>query len=423
MVHIDKTIYGYFLPQSWIHHKSYSGYLWYATIHMLLPFYFWGAYLVVCRIRANKQFQGFMENSGLKSPLGKFPALIKNVPVNEECRKLVIKKNGIPLEAFREKKGWIESNMEISIEAMSDRVHDGCLEIVYSNIPLTKSIKLLSEIDSIPAGKILIGKSRAKTIYADFKDYPHFLVAGSTGSGKSTFLRNLIFTLIYKEKDIKFKIIDLKGGLEFQNLFHDIDNVRVISSMSIACAALMHLSEDINYRIEYLKNEKLTDISEYFKKFSLEERKTKDLKLAYREVIVIDEAAELYLSSQNPKEESIKTSKAMLNRIARLGRAVGIHIVLATQRPDVSALDPQVKANLSGVVCFRAGNVASSMVIIGNKRASEISAEIPGRAVWKTDNDLLEVQTPFISTDEIYKKLTDARIIQPRKDEAMNDQI
>lgn len=118
-----------------------------------------------------------------------------------------------------------------------------------------------------------------------------------------------------------------------------------------------------------------------------------------RHVIVVDEAAEMFLAGHHAKSEEIQNARRILSRIARQGRAVGIHLVVATQRPDTKSLDPQVKANLTGVICFQMMNDASSIAVLGNGRATDLPA-IAGRAIWKSGIEMMEVQTPFMSSEK-----------------------
>ena len=115
-------------------------------------------------------------------------------------------------------------------------------------------------------------------------------------------------------------------------------------------------------------------------------------------MIVIDEAADLFLSGGGVDVSEIQKARRFLVELARKGRAAGYHLVFATQRPDGKSIDPQIKANLPGVLCFQMPNDASSMTVIGNGRATDLPA-IPGRAIWKSGSELTEVQTPYLSIE------------------------
>ena len=106
-----------------------------------------------------------------------------------------------------------------------------------------------------------------------------------------------------------------------------------------------------------------------------------------------------------------KRAKHSAARIAAQGRVVGIHLVVATQRPDRHAVDPKIKANLVGRLCFRMANIASSMTVLDSKRATEIPEDIKGRAIWAGAKGQLEVQTPYLSiegADELLSHLRES---------------
>ena len=118
-----------------------------------------------------------------------------------------------------------------------------------------------------------------------------------------------------------------------------------------------------------------------------------------RVLVVVDEAAEMFLVGNHASANEIQKARRVLSQIARQGRAVGIHLIIATQRPDTRALDSQIKANLTGVPCFPMANDASSLTVLGNGRATDLPS-IAGRAIWKSGVEMTEVQTPFLSTEE-----------------------
>ncbi len=117
-----------------------------------------------------------------------------------------------------------------------------------------------------------------------------------------------------------------------------------------------------------------------------------------REFIIVDEAAELFLASDKAKASDVQRARRILSDIARRGRAAGVHLIIATQRPDSRSLDPQVKANLPGVLCFQMVNDASSITVLGNGKATDLPP-VPGRGIWKVGAQMIEVQTPFLSHD------------------------
>ncbi len=90
-----------------------------------------------------------------------------------------------------------------------------------------------------------------------------------------------------------------------------------------------------------------------------------------------------------------------LNKIARMGRAVGINLVVGVQKPDAKNLDPTIKSCLPGVLCFPVSHFSQSTIILGNSRAADLNKEYKGRAIWKHGLDLVEVQAPLLTEEEV----------------------
>ena len=118
-----------------------------------------------------------------------------------------------------------------------------------------------------------------------------------------------------------------------------------------------------------------------------------------RKLVVVDEAAEIFLGGHHATNSDLSLARKVISQIARQGRAVGVHLVMATQRPDAKAIDSQVKTNLTGIVCFQMPNNVSSITVIDSGRATHLP-NMPGRAIWKNGGQLTELQTPHLSIEE-----------------------
>ncbi len=338
------------------------------------------------------------KNSGLESRIGRLPNLISDFPLDPMTRKMRLTNAGFPLSSFRNQSKFIESELGIFIDEIKENRERRAVDIIYSHYPMATEVKYAAD-ETSRSFEYLVGQTRANTITASFKNTPHLLVAGQTGGGKSTFLRQLIVHLYTKEDKCNFLLIDLKGGLEF-SLFEKRKRFVVVPHVLAAVAELQKINKMLDDRMKLLKTNKCKDIDSYFKKDN-KEGKYVDLS---RQVVVVDEAAEMFLAGHHAKAKEVQSAREILSRIARQGRAVGIHLVVATQRPDSKSLDPQVKANLTGVICFQMMNDASSIAVLGNGRATDLPA-VPGRAIWKNGVEMLEVQTPFLSVEEAEKLL------------------
>lgn len=120
-----------------------------------------------------------------------------------------------------------------------------------------------------------------------------------------------------------------------------------------------------------------------------------------RIVVVVDEIAELMPTFKGKANSDLMEINSTLNRIARMGRAIGINLVIGVQKPDARNLDPTIKANLSGVLCFAVSHFTQSTIVLGNSRAADLNKEYKGRAIWKRGLEFIEVQTPLLTEEEV----------------------
>lgn len=350
-------------------------------------------------------------SSKLKNYIGKVPNFISDYQVDEHTRKLHLTSEAIPLDTFNAQKKHLESALRIYIDEIKQDLDKGTTTIQYSHIPMPEKFDF--ELDSVKTSlSYVAGCTRSKIIRQSFKDSPHLLIGGQTGGGKSTLLRQIITSIYLKDKSSKFQLIDLKAGLEFQT-FKDLERVEVIEDLASVKGALHKLDLELTNRMKIIKDENCKDIEAFLKKKSKEvnsnpAQKKNKISLG-RRFVVIDEAAEIFLGGAGEKLEDIQRIRKAISRIARLGRACGMHLIIATQRPDVKALDPQVKANLTSVISFQMPNLASSMTILGNGKAAKLPF-IPGRAILRSGNKLLDIQTPFLSVQEAESLLQPHRV-------------
>lgn len=356
-------------------------------------FWVWAWVQVALKVRLLRRLKELFHNSGLVSRMGRMPSFLSDFPVDNVTRKLRLTNAGFPRAKFEEVKPQLEAGLQVYIDDIKEKRESGIIEISYSHIPMPGLVKYEAE-KAKNAYEFPVGSTRSDAIRANLRSVPHLLVAGQTGGGKSTFLRQLITHLYIKNSCLQLLLIDLKGGLEFA-LFENRSRVTVVPHVRAATLELKKIDTMLEKRFSLLRENKCKDIDSYFQ---LKEKKGSVVNLD-RYVIVVDEAAEMFLAGHHAKSEEIQNAKRVLSRIARQGRAVGIHLVVATQRPDAKSLDPQVKANLTGIVCFQMMNDASSIAVLGNGRATDLPA-IPGRAIWKSGIEMLEVQTPFLGTEE-----------------------
>jgi len=384
----------------WLYPTHPITYSIYAFIGATFGFWLWGAFQSQKKNKMLLRLTEVFLESGLKSPMGKLPNFIFDVPVDEFVRRLRVTNAFMPKAKFIEAKDRLESGLQVKIDEITECNASGTIDIMYSEYEMAKLVEL-KEFQIHGQDKFLIGKTRAKEIYADLTETPHFLIGGQTGGGKSTFLRQMITTLYCKNPDYEFTLVDMKGGVEFQ-LFNNRKRISVADSVLSAKDKFIKLDELLSERFKILKENNCKDI-EQFNKVPINKRKmasgTRPESMNMpRQILVIDEAAELFLNSGKGNISVVQEVNRIAIRLAAQGRAVGIHLVIATQKPDANAVSTQIKANLVGIISFPMATFGSSMSILGNGRAKELPA-IPGRAIWKNGLDQFEVQTPFLSPD------------------------
>lgn len=341
--------------------------------------------------------------------LGKTPRFLSDTPLDEFTRKLRLTTANFPKQQFESAKPSLETSLRVYIDEIRENRTYGCIDIIYSYQPMSTH-EALGELINLKKFHFKIGAARSRCIIGNLCETPHLLVAGQTGGGKSTFLRQLITTLYLKNESMAFVLIDLKGGLEFQ-LFEDLPRINVLPGISQAINELKRVEQQMLSRMDLLKKNKVKDIDAFNKAMSKAEKSKRSqnpVKRLGRLLLIVDEATEIFLTGSHATATEVQKSRRILSQIARQGRAVGVHLVIATQRPDTRSLDPQVKANLTGVLCFPMANAASSMTVLGNGRATELPA-ITGRAIWKSGIEMVEVQTPYLSSEDAERFLAPYR--------------
>lgn len=228
---------------------------------------------------------------------------------------------------------------------------------------------------------ILVGYDRKGNLTtADLSDgTPHLLIAGETGSGKSTALRCIITNLIL-HSDATLHLVDLKRGAEF-NVFAKSSKVATFSrTKEDAEAVLEDINAEIDRRYDLFFDNDVADIKEYNRKFPR-------YKLNY-EILIIDEFADL---------QNEKGSINILETLAAKARACGIHLIISTQRPDAKVLNGRIKANVSSVLGLKTMNDTNSRIIIDHNGLEALRGK--GHGIFKRDSEK-ELQCPYLSVSD-----------------------
>ena len=256
---------------------------------------------------------------------------------------------------------------------------------------------------------VAIGKTISnETLVFDLAKMPHLLMAGATGQGKSVGLNAVLTSLIYKKHpaEVKFVLVDPKK-VEL-TLYNKIerhylaklpdsdeaiitDNKKVINTLNSLCI-------EMDNRYELLKNASCRNIVEYNKKFKERKLNPNDGHqfLPYI-VLVVDEFADLIMTAGKEVETPIA-------RLAQLARAIGIHLIIATQRPSVNVITGVIKANFPARIAFRVTSKIDSRTILDGSGADQLIGR--GDMLFTQGNELIRIQCAFVDTPEI-ELLTD----------------
>jgi len=251
-----------------------------------------------------------------------------------------------------------------------------------------------------------IGKTIAnESFVADLAKMPHLLMAGATGQGKSVGLNAIIASLLYTKHpaELKFILVDPKK-VEL-NLYSRIERhylaklpdseEAIITDTRKVVRTLNSLSIEMDNRYELLKDAQVRNIKEYNAKFI--SRKLNPMQghryLPYL-VLVIDEFADLIMTAG-------KEVEAPITRLAQLARAIGIHLIIATQRPSVNIITGTIKANFPARIAFRVISKIDSRTILDAGGADQLVGR--GDMLFSTGSDLIRLQCAFVDTPEIEK--------------------
>ncbi|WP_309380335.1 DNA translocase FtsK [Cerasicoccus frondis] len=227
----------------------------------------------------------------------------------------------------------------------------------------------------------------------DLAKAPHLLIAGSTGAGKSVCINNLILSLLYRFKpgELELVLVDPKR-VEFA-MYKDLPHLihPVVDDAKQACQALKWLVREMESRYERMAARRVRNIMGYNDK-----AKTEGFDPLPYIVLVIDEMADLMMTAKDDVETPIA-------RLAQMSRAVGIHTILATQRPSVNVITGVIKANFPTRVAFRVSSQIDSRTILDGKGAETLQGKGDMLFTPPGQSRLMRLQSPFVDDDEILR--------------------
>jgi S-DNA-T family DNA segregation ATPase FtsK/SpoIIIE len=289
----------------------------------------------------------------------------------------------------------IPGKSTVGIEVPNDRRQTISLREILEATEFANSPSKLT----LAMGRDLHGRIRV----TDLASMPHLLIAGSTGTGKSVFINSLMMSILYKATpdDVKMVLVDPKR-LEL-SLYGDIPHLLapVVTDPKVASNVLRNATREMENRLKLLAQRGVRNIDQYNRTFQKQQslslfentEESEHKPLPYL-VIIIDELADLMMVDTNNVEESI-------TRLAQMARAVGIHLILATQRPSVDVITGLIKANFPARISFRVASKVDSRTILDSNGSESLLGRGDMLYLPAGSARLHRIHGPLVSEDEI----------------------
>lgn len=314
----------------------------------------------------------------------------------------------------------LEMATERQVEAISEKhngvwyrinrlgVSDGIIEkVTYQQVMSTYG-QANHEAIPIPLG-VMQGLD---VCWAELAKYPHILIAGSSGSGKSNLVNGIISTIISQQTPdtVRLLLVDLKEGVEF-SVYEDNAVPHLIGSCITTPPALL----DALTQLELLRIERSKRLgSVYAKSIDEYNQRVPEAERMARITVIIDEFSAIYMSNPFQDErENMRVAtqiKALVRQLLAKARAAGIQLVICTQSPYVEILPGIDKANIALKICGRFLDKNVSRAILGNGAAAEIPEKCPGRMIVQTAGRAFLVQTPLISQQDLMDAIKSSQL-------------
>jgi S-DNA-T family DNA segregation ATPase FtsK/SpoIIIE len=278
---------------------------------------------------------------------------------------------------------------------------------------------------ALPLGKDLVGHIRA----ADLTQMPHLLIAGATGTGKSVFINSMLMGMLYKSTPDEMKVVLIDPKRIELGLYEDIPHLftPVVTDPKVASNVLRNATREMERRLKLLAQRGVRNIDQYNRTFEkaqslslFDETEENEHKPLPYIVIVIDELADLMMVDTTNVEESI-------TRLAQMARAVGIHLILATQRPSVDVITGLIKANFPARISFRVASKVDSRTILDTNGAESLLGRGDMLYLPAGSSRIHRIHGPLVTESEVAavcefwrdqaKAIYNEELLKPPKDE------
>lgn len=311
---------------------------------------------------------------GLINHAGMPPDLLRKRRDRDNPRVTIweFRNNSIPLQEWEKRQAAIETALGLTIVKLTYAKGKSRV-LVYSVSADDDLPEVLKWKDSYLSPKsfvLVLGESYTGPVTVNLAHIPHILLGGSTGSGKSVLLKLLLMQALHKGAEVY--IADFKGGVDFPKVWHE--KCRMCFTEEDLRDTLDQLAAVLEHRKSAFKALGCPNIDAY--------NETAEQPIQ-RLVFACDEVAEMLdkTGADNERKKLLSQIESKLSTIARQGRAFGIHLILATQRPDATIIPGQIRNNMDFRVCGRADSVLSQIILDNTSAAEQIPKDARGRFI------------------------------------------
>lgn len=315
-----------------------------------------------------------LQRAGIVNRAGEAPFLLSKAPskINPKVTILEFYQNGIPRPEWEDNLPRIEAALNVHVAKVADGSNKQriLLHVVDAENNLPELLPWKEEYLSMDSFVLVLGESILGPVTVNLSSIPHVLLGGSTGSGKSVLLKLLLMQAV--KKGAYVFIADFKGGVDFPPVWHE--NCNLCYQEDELLEYLSEVVVQLESRKAILRKAGCPNIDVYNKTTG---------KRMQRYILACDEIAEVLDKTglNKVQKERISQIENKLSIIARQGRAFGIHLILATQRPDATILSGQIRNNIDFRACGRADNVLSQIILDSTMAADMIPKDAKGRFV------------------------------------------
>jgi hypothetical protein len=329
-----------------------------------------------------------------------YPTLFKETRDSDDGVIFVFKNVGIPLETWQDAKINLEASLEKTIGSIQlYNQNPGYIAVKVGGAQIPRTVEFNEELMSYANHtSIVVGMSKAGPVTHDWGVTPHLIIGGVTGSGKTVLATSVGYQCIAHLNGILY-IIDFKKGPDYVD-FEDMGLKIIYDRLKVVKLFEKCLIEH-EERMKLIKQQRVRDIGQYNAKCP-----EKPLRRIF---LLVDELAELTDRKSCPRDERDMLDQiiGLTSSIARLCRASGIHLILATQRPDANVVPGQIKTNVTGRLCGYMKDKTGYQIIIDHVPKTRIPdpREWRGRFIYSLGVDDTHIQTPYFQEKHVDKTI------------------